>query len=84
MEMSATREIRTGRGRTELRKERGQPWRTETFKVSPNPLLTGKIRDVAGLCLAPPANGVVFSVAESCRPRLAADRPGAADESRGA
>jgi transposase len=41
-----------------------QPWRTETFKVSPDPLLTGKIRDVAGLCLAPPANAVVFSVDE--------------------
>jgi len=26
-----------------------QPWRTETFKVSPDPLLTGKIRDVVGL-----------------------------------
>ena len=41
-----------------------QPWRTETFKVSPDPLLTGKIRDVVGLCLAPPANAVVLSVDE--------------------
>jgi transposase len=41
-----------------------QPWRTETFKVSPDPLLTGKIRDVAGLYLAPPANAAVFSVDE--------------------
>jgi transposase len=41
-----------------------QPWRTETFKISPDPLLTGKIRDVAGLYLAPPANAVVFSVDE--------------------
>jgi len=32
-----------------------QPWRTETFKISPDPLLTGKIRDVVGLLLGIPA-----------------------------
>jgi transposase len=41
-----------------------QPWRTETFQISPDPLLTGKIRDVAGLYLAPPANAAVFSMDE--------------------
>ena len=41
-----------------------QPWRTETIRVSPDPLLIDKIRDVAGLYLAPPANAVVFSVDE--------------------
>src|SRR5258708_14103600 len=41
-----------------------QPWRTETFKISPDPLLIDKIRDVAGLYLAPPANPAVFSVDE--------------------
>jgi transposase len=41
-----------------------QPWRTETFKLSSDLLLTGKIPDVAGLYLAPPANAVVFSVDE--------------------
>jgi transposase len=41
-----------------------QPWRTETFKVSPDPLLAGKIRDVVGLYLAPPAGAAVFSVDE--------------------
>ena len=41
-----------------------RPWRTETFKVSPDPLLIDKIRDVAGLYLAPPQNAVVFSVDE--------------------
>lgn len=30
-----------------------QPWRTETFKISPEPLLIDKIRDVVGLYLAP-------------------------------
>jgi transposase len=41
-----------------------QPWRTGTFKVSPDPLLIDKIRDVVGLYLAPPANAAVFSVDE--------------------
>src|ERR1700745_1575477 len=41
-----------------------QPWRTETFKISPDPLLISKIRDVVGLYLAPPANAAVFSVDE--------------------
>ena len=44
-----------------------QPWRTETFKISPDPLLTGKIRDVAGLYLAPPANAAVFSMDEKAQ-----------------
>lgn len=35
-----------------------QPWRTETFKISPGPLPIDKIRDVVGLYLAPPANAV--------------------------
>jgi transposase len=41
-----------------------QPWRTEHFKISPDPLLPGKIRDVVGLYLAPPANAAVFVVDE--------------------
>jgi transposase len=41
-----------------------QPWRTETFKISPDPLLIDKIRDVVGLYLAPPVNAAVFSVDE--------------------
>src|SRR6266513_175520 len=41
-----------------------QPWRTEDFKVSPDPLLIDKIRDVVGLYLAPPANAAVFAVDE--------------------
>lgn len=41
-----------------------QPWRTETFKISPDPFLIDKIRDVVGLYLAPPANAVVFAVGE--------------------
>jgi transposase len=41
-----------------------QPWQTETFKISPDPLLIDKIRDVVGLYLAPPANAAVFCVDE--------------------
>src|SRR5438132_5609125 len=41
-----------------------QPWRTETFKISPDPLLIDKIRDVVGLYLAPPASAAVFCVDE--------------------
>ncbi|HLX51610.1 MAG TPA: IS630 family transposase [Streptosporangiaceae bacterium] len=41
-----------------------QPWRTEDFKISPDPLLIDKIRDVVGLYLAPPDGAVVFVVDE--------------------
>jgi transposase len=41
-----------------------QPWRTEYFKISPDPLLIDKIRDVVGLYLAPPDGAVVFAVDE--------------------
>jgi len=41
-----------------------QPHRTKRFKISPDPQLVEKIRDVVGLYVAPPANAVVFSVDE--------------------
>jgi len=41
-----------------------QPWRTEDFKISPDPLLIEKIRDIVGLYLAPPQNAAVFAVDE--------------------
>jgi hypothetical protein len=41
-----------------------QPHRTEDFKISPDPLLIDKIRDVVGLYLAPRATAVVFVVDE--------------------
>jgi hypothetical protein len=37
-----------------------QPHRTESFKLSPDPQLVDKIRDVVGLYITPPANAVVF------------------------
>ena len=41
-----------------------QPWRTEDSKISPEPVLIDKIRDVIGLYLAPSANAAVFAVDE--------------------
>jgi transposase len=46
------------------RKWRIQPHRLQTFKFSTDPELEAKIRDVAGLYLAPPDNAVVVSVDE--------------------
>jgi len=41
-----------------------QPHRTATFKLSPDPLLIDKVRDIVGLYLTPPAHAVVFCVDE--------------------
>jgi transposase len=41
-----------------------QPWREETFKFSTDPQLEAKVRDVIGLYLDPPANGIVLCVDE--------------------
>jgi transposase len=38
------------------------PHRTETFKLSPDPLLIDKVRDIVGLYLNPPDHAVVFCV----------------------
>lgn len=41
-----------------------QPHRSETFKLSPDPLLIEKVRDIVGLYLNPPAHALVFCVDE--------------------
>ena len=41
-----------------------QPHRSETFKLSPDPLLIDKVRDVVGLYLNPPDHAVVLCVDE--------------------
>jgi len=41
-----------------------QPHRTETFKLSPDPLLIDKVRDIVGLYLNPPDHAVVLCVDE--------------------
>lgn len=39
-----------------------KPHRSETFKLSPDPLLIAKVRDIVGLYLNPPDHAVVFCV----------------------
>jgi transposase len=41
-----------------------QPHLSQSFKISPDPQLIDKVRDVVGLYLNPPTNAVVFSVDE--------------------
>ena len=41
-----------------------KPWRQNEFKISPDPLLVEKIRDLVGLYLNPPVNAAVFAVDE--------------------
>jgi transposase len=41
-----------------------QPHRTESFKLSPDPLLVPKVRDIVGLYMNPPDNAVVLCVDE--------------------
>jgi len=41
-----------------------QPHRTDTFKLSNDPLLVEKVRDIVGLYLDPPAHAAVFCVDE--------------------
>ena len=41
-----------------------QPHRTESFKLSPDPLLIEKVRDIVGLYLNPPDHAMVFCVDE--------------------
>jgi transposase len=41
-----------------------QPHRTETFKLSPDPLLVEKVRDIVGLYMNPPDHALVFCVDE--------------------
>src|SRR5919108_129456 len=41
-----------------------QPHRSETFKLSPDPLLVPKVRDIGGLYIHPPQHAVVLCVDE--------------------
>ncbi len=44
-----------------------QPHRTETFKLSKDPLFVEKVRDIAGLYLAPPDKALVLCVDEKAQ-----------------
>jgi transposase len=41
-----------------------QPHRSESFKLSPDPLLVAKVRDIVGLYLCPPEHAIVLCVDE--------------------
>jgi transposase len=41
-----------------------KPHRSETFKLSPDPLFIDKVRDIVGLYMAPPMNAVVLCLDE--------------------
>src|SRR6202165_3021896 len=41
-----------------------QPHRTDTFKLSPDPLLIEKVRDIVGLYMNPPEHALVFCLDE--------------------
>ena len=41
-----------------------KPHVTESFKISPDPQLIEKVRDVVGLYMNPPTNAAVFSFDE--------------------
>lgn len=41
-----------------------KPWREDEFKVSPDPQLVEKIRDIVGLYMNPPVAAVVFAIDE--------------------
>jgi transposase len=41
-----------------------KPWKQDSFKVSPDPDLVEKIRDLVGLYMNPPVNAAVFAVDE--------------------
>jgi transposase len=44
-----------------------QPHRSETFKLSPDPLLIDKVRDIVGLYVNPPEHAVVLCVDEKAQ-----------------
>jgi transposase/transposase-like protein len=41
-----------------------KPWRTDSFKISPDPDLVEKIRDLVGLYMSPPVAAAVFAIDE--------------------
>ena len=52
-----------------------QPHRTETFKLSSDPLFIEKVRDIVGLYLNPPQRALVLCVDEKSRSRPSTGRP---------
>ncbi len=46
-----------------------KPWRQDEFKISPDPLLVDKIRDIVGLYLSPPVSAALARPSASMRNR---------------
>jgi hypothetical protein len=42
-----------------------KPWEIDEFKISPDPQLVDKIRDIVGRYMNPPVNATVFAVDEN-------------------
>ena len=60
-----------------------QPHRIRTFKLSRDPLFVGKLQDIVGLYVDPPAHAIVLSVGEKSQIQaLDRTQPGSADEAR--
>ncbi len=51
-----------------------QPHRTETVRLSQDPLLIEKVRDIVGLYMSPPANAVVLCIDEKSQQIQALER----------
>jgi hypothetical protein len=56
-----------------------QPHRVETFKLSADPFLVEKVRDVVGLYLDPPKRALVLCVDEKVRHEAPHNRVGGKD-----
>lgn len=41
-----------------------KPWKQDNFKISPDPLIVEKVRDIVGLYMNPPVNAAVFAMDE--------------------
>ena len=60
-----------------------KPWGQDEFKISPDPDLTGKIRDLASLYLSPPVAAAVCAAGEEAAdPSAQPDRTDPADAAR--
>ena len=52
-----------------------QPHRADTFKLSPDPLLIEKVRDIAGLYMNPPDHALVLCIDEKSQNLISRSDP---------
>jgi len=60
-----------------------KPWREDSFKVSPDPNLVEKIRDLVGLYMSLPMAAVVFAIEEKAQIQAGITPPNGMARSRG-